>query len=580
MQAEIADVITEARALEEAGEALARELEEKAQHQGLVAAEADAEAKRLKRDANHEMRRLWGLANGKIREAMKAESAAARAEKAVVNASSTSIAEEPVVGVEEEVRRLRVPVAAPRAQGAEVAELRRLTRLATEARAETQRLREAAAQKEAEADEADAKIARLNDMAAEGDEDYLELTDTEELSLQPLRQDEVGRLMRHAARARAEAREFRILQRAKRKQLLDAFDEKKTEAKRAASVAASAHATAPEVRRRAEWDAADLVRRQQAEELPLDLEKFRIGQTVKGVIFKVHSDGAVVDIDQDVKAWLPATNILKDHSWMKNARAYLTKGQQINVWIEGEPGNLVTVSMVDPKQQRKFDRDHRPSEEDLLPFVELPRDAYHKGMVTHMLKDGAMVEVTTQAGLKAEGFLSKYAVTMQTPEFFDASDVLQIGQRLQVRVSNTEPTLGFLHLSMLEPDLDGMTAEELWDCRREMFIAQMVDKKGKPLADSKVSFRLKTLQWNFKEYRTLELSKGDKERRRKEIGRQMEYNRVTPAARDDDRYIFGEGGDEEEEKPRMVTDEDRRKVVRKKAAGSRQRRERAWIENI
>jgi len=171
------------------------------------------------------------------------------------------------------------------------------------------------------------------------------------------------------------------------------------------------------------------------------LEELEAGMEVEGIIRSVQSYGAFVDIGAATDALLHVSEI--SNEFIKDATEKLTAGETITAKIKAInlEKNQLALTCKDPQAQRE----RRPrTKPDLSEFEGADEKEFITGKVNSITDFGAFV--TLKEGVDGLVHISQ----VQEGGVGKVSDVLTVGQEVQVRVESVDKSKRRIGLSMLQ----------------------------------------------------------------------------------------------------------------------------------
>lgn len=176
----------------------------------------------------------------------------------------------------------------------------------------------------------------------------------------------------------------------------------------------------------------------------IPVQELETGQELIGVVQGVRPWGCFVDVGADRDGLVHVSHITGD--FVESIYDVIQPGQEVTVWVKQvtEEGKL-SLSMV--KEKATAGAGSKP---DLRAFKSLSAEDWLPGVVKSVQKYGAFVEVAALPGsTPATGLV--HITDMRDGFISDPSEVVQVGQSVQVRVVNTDLFSRRLSLSMKDP---------------------------------------------------------------------------------------------------------------------------------
>lgn len=174
------------------------------------------------------------------------------------------------------------------------------------------------------------------------------------------------------------------------------------------------------------------------------LEELAVGQEVEGKIRSVMSYGAFVNVGAVTDGLLHVSEI--SNEFVQDANEKLTKGDTVNVWIKSinlEKGQLALTCKEPGSQGADRQRRQPRRRPDLSKYESADDKEWINGTVNSITDFGAFV--TLEDGVDGLVHISQ----VQEGGVGKVSDVLTVGQEVQVRVVSCEAKKGRIGLSML-----------------------------------------------------------------------------------------------------------------------------------
>jgi len=176
----------------------------------------------------------------------------------------------------------------------------------------------------------------------------------------------------------------------------------------------------------------------------VSVEELEPGQELRGVVQAVRSWGCFVDVGADRDGLVHISRITGE--FVDSIHDAVRPGQEVTVWVrEVTRDGKLSLAMVERKGKRPVGA--RP---DLVPFQGIPSDKWLPGTVKSVHDYGAFVEVAPAPGEQpASGLV--HVNDMSESFTHHPSDVVSIGQEVQVRVAFVDLHSHRLSLSMKDP---------------------------------------------------------------------------------------------------------------------------------
>lgn len=170
------------------------------------------------------------------------------------------------------------------------------------------------------------------------------------------------------------------------------------------------------------------------------VEDLTAGQELNGLVLSTASFGCFVDIGADRDGFVHISRMAD--TFVDDAANFVYPGQSVKVWVKGvdEEGKL-DLSMVKSKAQPGGDA------ADLSGFVDVPPEQWLEGTVAGITDFGLFVVVAPPAG--GPSFRGMVHISQIREGFVEhPADEVEVGQAVQVRVTDVDPETGKMRLSM------------------------------------------------------------------------------------------------------------------------------------
>lgn len=159
------------------------------------------------------------------------------------------------------------------------------------------------------------------------------------------------------------------------------------------------------------------------------IEDFKVGQQLNGIVNRVASFGCFVDVGAEKDGLVHISRV--SSKFVAKIENFVHPGQVVKVWVHGVSDGKLDLTMVEPAPN---------CEDDLSGFVNVSPEEWLEGTVKVLADYGAFVSVTPPNGGTAVNGLVH--ISRIKEGFVDhPAQELQVGQSVKVRVIESSPKL-------------------------------------------------------------------------------------------------------------------------------------------